>query len=246
MMNDETLTLYYYDELSAAERREVEAALASDSALAERYRVLREELDGLVTADTPAAPSHLVAQWHDLIDKAGSQQPVAVTSPPRSFHFGSFFWGAAVAASLAIGIAIGVFVAGDGPSTSTLVATTSPPADTSGAFSRSVFVHFRDSRDQLSAIEASTNGNRQQLILNIVDQNRLFVRMAEDNEAQDLARLLRAFEPVLMRLAAEDVSPAEAERLLAQLQFELTIVLTKLSLQASEEADAHETQDLTT
>ena len=29
-MNDETLTLYYYDELGAAERREVEAALAAD------------------------------------------------------------------------------------------------------------------------------------------------------------------------------------------------------------------------
>jgi anti-sigma factor RsiW len=43
-MNDETLTLYYYDELNAAERREVEAALAADAALAERYRVLREEL----------------------------------------------------------------------------------------------------------------------------------------------------------------------------------------------------------
>ena len=245
-MNDETLTLYYYDELSAAERREVEAALAADAALAERYRLLREDLDGLMTSDTPSAPSHLVAQWHDSIDRAAATAPVTAPSPRRTFHFGSFFWGAAVAASLAIGIGIGVFVSGDGPSTGTLVATTSPSHETTSAFSRSLLVHFRDSRDRLSAIEASTNGNRRQLVQDIVDQNRLFVRMAENNESRDLARVLRAFEPVLLRLAAEDVSPAEAERLLSQLQFELTIVLTKLSQRVSEGTDTSDSQELTT
>ena len=244
-MNDETLTLYYYDELSAAERRDVEAALAADAALAEHYRVLCEELDALMTSDTPSAPTHLVAQWHDAIDRAAAA-PVTAASPKRSFHFGSFFWGAAVAASLAIGIGIGVFVSGDDPSTGTLVATTSPSHETTGAFSRSLLVHFRDSRDRLSAIEASSNGNLRELIQDIVDQNRLFVRMAEDNQSQDLARLLRAFEPVLMRLAAEDVSPAEAERLLAQLQFELTIVLTKLSQQVSEGTDTSDSKELKT
>ena len=94
--------------------------------------------------------------------------------------------------------------------------------------------------------EASSNGNRRELIQDIVDQNRLFVRMAENNESRDLARVLRAFEPVLMRLAAEDVSPAEAERLLAQLQFELTIVLTKLSQRVSEGTDTSDSQELTT
>ena len=70
--------------------------------------------------------------------------------------------------------------------------------------------------------------------------------MAKDNESQDLARVLRAFEPVLLRLASEDVTPAEAERLLAKLQFELTIVLTKLSRQVSDKTQATETQDLST
>ena len=245
-MNDETLTLYYYDDgLSAAERREVEAALASDPSLAARYEALCAELDGLGEAESAAAPTHLVAQWHDTLDRAADQEVFAVVPSRKSFHFGSFFWGAAIAASLAVGISIGVFIAGDDPvpDIGMVAAVSQDPAD---AFSRGLLVHFRDSRDQLSAIEASTNGNRQQLIQNIIAQNRLFVRMAKDNESQDLARVLRAFEPVLMRLATEDVTPAEAERLLAQLQFELTIVLTKLSRQVSDKTQATETQDLST
>ena len=43
-MNDETLTLYYYDELSAAERREVEAALAADAGLADHAGVVAHQL----------------------------------------------------------------------------------------------------------------------------------------------------------------------------------------------------------
>jgi hypothetical protein len=241
-MNDETLTLYYYDELSVAERREVAAALESDAALAERYRVLREELDGLMTSEAPAAPTHLVAQWHDVIDKAATNELVAVAPPSRSFHFGSFFWGAAIAASLAIGIAIGVFVSGDDPTTTPMVAHTSPaPVDASGAFSRGLLVHFRDSRQQLAGINPGMNGERQLLIQSIIDQNRLFERIADQNDSADLARVLRAFEPILVRLAAEDVSPEEAARLQAQLSFELGVVLTKLGRRVSESTDDIET-----
>lgn len=243
-MNDETLTLYYYDDgLTAAERREVEAALASDPALVERYEALCTELDGLGEPAVAEVPPHLVAQWHDALDRAADREVFAVVPSRRSFHFGSFFWGAAIAASLAIGVGIGFFIAGDDPVPDGGMVATVSPAD---AFSRGLLVHFRDSRDQLSAIEASTNGNRQQLIQNIIAQNRLFVRMAKDNESQDLARVLRAFEPVLLRLASEDVTPAEAERLLAQLQFELTIVLTKLTRQVSDKTETTETQDIST
>jgi hypothetical protein len=241
-MNDETLMLYYYDELSAAERREVEAALAADATLAERYRVLRDELEGLVTSATPSAPSHLVEQWHDAIDKAAAREAVVASPPRRAFHFGSFFWGAAVTAALAIGVAIGVFVSGGDPSVDNVVAhTEAPPADASGAFSRGLFVHFRDSREQLVGIDPDMNGERQLLIQNVIDQNRLFERMAEQNDAGDLARVLRAFEPVLVRLASEDVSPEEAAKLQAQLSFELGIVLTKLGQRVSNETDDIET-----
>jgi DNA-binding FadR family transcriptional regulator len=49
------------------------------------------------------------------------------------------------------------------------------------------------------------------------------------NDSQNLARVLRAFEPILLRLAADDIAPEDAEALRAQLAFELDVMLTKLS-----------------
>ena len=41
--------------------------------------------------------------------------------------------------------------------------------------------------------------------------------------------MLRAFEPILLKLASDDITPLEAEALRAQLTFELNVVLTKIS-----------------
>ena len=47
--------------------------------------------------------------------------------------------------------------------------------------------------------------------------------------------MLRAFEPILLRLAADDIAPEDAEALRAQLAFELNVMLTKLSRKPSKE-----------
>ena len=77
--------------------------------------------------------------------------------------------------------------------------------------------------------------------MQIINQNRLYQRAAEQNEADDLARVLRAFEPVLVRLAAEDLSDTDAEALRAKLAFELNVMLTKLSRDTSNETDTART-----
>ncbi len=79
------------------------------------------------------------------------------------------------------------------------------------------------------------------MVNQIINQNRLFERAAEQNDADDLARVLRAFEPVLVRLAEEDLSDAEAEALRAKLAFELNVMLTKLSRDASNVTDTEQT-----
>jgi DNA-binding FadR family transcriptional regulator len=76
------------------------------------------------------------------------------------------------------------------------------------------------------------------LILQIIEQNRLFERAAEQNNSQSLARVLRAFEPILLRLAADDIAPEDAEALRAQLAFELNVMLTKLSRDTSKETQS--------
>lgn len=241
-MNEETLTFYYYEDgLSDAERREVENALKSDVELAGRYRDLCRELDGIGSVEASPAPPHLVARWHDAIDREAARNEVAKQSS-RNFHFGSFFWGTAVAASLAIGIAIGVNMTGRGidivdPGV-TAVNTVSPGGNTSTALSRGLLVHFEDSKNQLASLAPDANGDRSLLIMDIIHQNRLFERVAARNDAPDLARLLRAFEPVLMRLAAEDLSPEDAAAIQAQLAFELNIVLTKLAQELSNDSDS--------
>ena len=112
-MNEENLTLYYYDELDPAERREVEAALNTDLTLARQYRKLSQELDKLKDVESHSAPAHVVARWHDVVDRAAEREANAAPKQRGGFHFGSFFWGAAVAASLAVGIALGVYLSGE-------------------------------------------------------------------------------------------------------------------------------------
>lgn len=246
-MNDETLTLYYYDDgLTAAERQQVESALRSDTELAARYNKLCRQLDGLRDIDSPAAPSHLVARWHDVINRAAEREAIATPKPRSSFHLGSFFWGTAVTASLALGIAIGVYMTnglvGDSDPGDTRAMLIEPAAaEVPIAFSRGLLVHFQESRDQLNDLSPDSNGERSLLIMNIIQQNRLFARIAKQNESQDLARVLRAFEPILVRLAADDISPEDAAALQSQLAFELNVVLTKLARQVSDETDSIDT-----
>lgn len=80
---------------------------------------------------------------------------------------------------------------------------------------------------------ADADGTRSLLIADIVEQNRAFEHAAERNNAQDVARVLRAFEPILLRLASDDIAPDDAESLRRQLSFELNVMLTKLSSRTS-------------
>ncbi|MFT5804014.1 MAG: anti-sigma-K factor RskA [Candidatus Paceibacteria bacterium] len=250
-MNEQTLTFYYYDDgLDEDERRAVELALASDPQLAQQYQRLAAELDALLgSASAPAeAPSHLRAQWHDVVDRAAQQEAALsrpVVAPKSWFHAASFFWGGALTASLVLGVTIGVYMTaeqGPGAATGPLLAAADPvTAADSGAFSRGLLLHFQDSRRQLAALPATENGERSELIFELVAQNRLFERAAEQSDAQDLARVLRAFEPVLLRLIEEDLPATEMAALRSQLGFELNIMLTKLAVELSDKADTIET-----
>lgn len=225
-MNEDTLILYYYnDGLSEEERRDIEAALHRDAALAARYDALCRQLNGLADTESPAIPSHTVERWHDAIDREARLERGRQRQPrQRTFSGLSFAWGAALAAALVLGIGL-------------TMTRTEPvielPQTAPGAFARGVQVHFRDTHGQLSTMPFESSADRTELVLQIIAQNRLFERAAEQHDSDDLARVLRAFEPILVRLAAEDISPQEAEALRAQLVFELNVMLTKLSRDTS-------------
>lgn len=239
MTTDEKLTLYFYDDgLTASERREIEAALVAEPALAERYATLQRRLESLRDQPDVRAPAGAVRRWHDSIDRAARLEPATSTPPGNSFHLMSFVWGGAIAAGLALIAAI-FFLAGrtgDAPAGESIADVPAQrPAVVPVAFTNGLQVHLRDSYAELAQLSAHTEDQRNWLLLQIVQQNRMFERAADANNAPDVARLLRAFEPILMRLANDDMPTDDAEALRAQLAFELSAMLTKLESRASED-----------
>jgi len=105
------------------------------------------------------------------------------------------------------------------------------------AFERGLEVHLQQSSQKLVDLPTDTDEQRAMLIMRMVQENRSFEAAAERNGAGDLARVLRAFEPILMQLASQDITPAEARALQAQLTFELNVMLTKLGRNTSEGSD---------
>jgi hypothetical protein len=197
-----------------------------------------DELVAAHRADSHTPPPATVQRWHDALDAAAAGEQIT-TRPARStWHPTSFFMGMAVAATLALGIAIGFFLAGDEPVIDAQMAGVETPAATMpDALSRGLRVHFRDSRQQIMNLPDAED--RTLLVLRIIEQNRMFENAAISGDAPKLARVLRAFEPILLQLAADDLATTDAAALQAQLAFEMNVMLTKLGAGSSD--DSHTT-----
>ena len=240
MINDDTLTLYYYnDGLTDGERKQVESALRNDTALAARYDALCHQMSEWSDPEVPTAPPHLVARWHDSIDRAARSENAAPAIKKHGpFQFFSFAWGGALAATLALGVALGMFFSGNDvmPTPEGTPVEVIQSALVPSSFTRGLQVHLRESQWELASLPADASTDSTQLLMQIIEQNRMFERAAKQNNTPNVARLLRAFEPILMRLANEDIAPEDAEALRAQLAFELNVMLTKLASDPSKEA----------
>jgi hypothetical protein len=245
MINEETLTLYYYDDgLTENERRDVESALARHANLAAKYAELCHQFERLSSPDEHRVPSHLVHRWQDSIKDVAKRESTDLqqSAAPRSSY--SLAWGGAVSVALAIGIGIGVYFSGNEQvdpiaennfaGAQAMVGATVP-----ASFTRGLTLHLQDSEREIARLTADSSGDQTALVIQIIEQNRVFARSAKLNDSANLARLLRAFEPILMRLASDDVAPADAAALRSQLSFELNVMLTKMAQDTSN--DSHST-----
>lgn len=199
---------------------------------------MNDDIDDLVAAhreDAHQPPSHRVRQWHDSIDAAAALERGRAKEPQDGWRPGSLFWGMAVSAALAIGVGIGFFTSDDGIENDVPNLVANPPQAgvIPAAFTRGLQYHLRDSKQQLASF--GSDSDRIMLVLQLIEQNRLFENAADQNNAPKLARVLRAFEPILLRLATTDIAPEDAEALRAQLSFELNVMLTKLASKSSDE-----------
>ncbi len=242
-MNDDKLTLYYYkDGLTQSERLAVTNALAADAELAARYKSLSNALSQFGDAETDAVPTDMMQRFHNTIDRAANMERGAARQSSPPVHFWSFFWGAAITAALALGIGLGVWFSGDvDPGLGeTLVVDITPQSDVVPVvFQRSIQNYFRESQREITELPMDAEADRLILILRLIDQNRLFEKAATQNNSPKLARVLRAFEPILVQLASDDIAPEDAEALRAQLAFELNVMLTKLTRDTSDGRQAN-------
>jgi len=242
-MNDDKLTLYYYkDGLTKDERLEVTNALAADAELAARYQSLCNALSKMGSETAPALPADMMARLHESLDRAAAIERGREPVRPTNLHPMSFFWGAAITAALAIGIGLGAWFSSSEtiePTvvTPTMVDVTPVPAAVPVAFQRSAQNYLRESQMEIASLPVDAEADRLMLIVRLIEQNRLFEKAATRNNSTDLARVLRAFEPILVQLASDDIAPEEAEALRSKLAFELNVMLTKLSRDASDGQD---------
>jgi anti-sigma-K factor RskA len=181
MINDETLTLYYYDELGPTERGRVASAINNDALLAARYTALCRDLDPLRESVDVAAPAHAVHRWSESLDKAARMEDKALRRPGRPVHFLSFLLGAAVTAAVAVAIGSAVYFANDelaSPAVQEQLA--GQPAAASRAvpasFSRGLQDYLQQSQSDLAKLGTDADINRKALIMQIIDQNRMFER----------------------------------------------------------------------
>jgi hypothetical protein len=242
MITEDTLLLYYYDELPPGERMEIDVALDADPALTSRYRDLCAALaDWRGSAETPA-PDEQKRRWHDSIDKMAK----ANAGRPRVRREGPRFWLFGIAAALTAALVAGVFIGTNlveqpvpyvVPDTSSAGPDTYPAAVTPASFTRGLQQHLLASAAEVSRMAPGDSG-RALLTMQLIQQNRMFERAAMQSNAQNLARVLRAFEPILLQLANEDIAPQDMEALRMQLAFELKVMLTKLETASSEDAHA--------
>ncbi|HNP36294.1 MAG TPA: hypothetical protein PKK10_10605 [Woeseiaceae bacterium] len=236
---DDLLTLYFYEDgLSADERDEVGNAIASDTVLAERYARLEERLSALPTDDAAPLPDDMLQRFHETIERAARSEHNTTAKARRVPHFWSFLLGSAATAAIVVAVMAGMMQRDNPvPDTAPLIVDLNPVVEADPTFlRRGLKVYFRDSQNGLSSWSNDDDAARIAVIASLVQQNRLFEKLAAQHEAPDLARVLRAFEPILLKLAADDISAEESASLRDKLSFELNVMLTKLTREASDVA----------
>jgi hypothetical protein len=234
MITDDDLLLYYYrDGLDAAERARIGAALAAQPELAQRLHRLVARLDAAAAIPEVEVPAHVNQRWRAALDQAARRQTTAAPLESRRF-FTDTRWLAAAAVVLVAIISLVQFTR---QPQLPQHAQVTPPTSTqttegkgASAYERGLKTHLESSAQQLASLEKATPEERARLIATIVEQNRIFALAAERADEPQLARVLRAFTPVLESLKTKD---GDATASVAQLAFEMRVMQGRLASAAS-------------
>ena len=223
--DDELLLFHWQDGLDAARRREIAAALTRDARLGARYARLVADLDRLGQLPTPPDDELRSARWQRALRDDGTK-PAA-----RDWR-----WPLALAATVA---ALAWWPLQRAHDARDLASAALPPDATVARASpsdpaliaRSVRVQLSDASAELPSLFTQPADVRAALVQRWIDEQRALARAADAAGDAQLARTLRAFEPLLRDLAAGEPTAAGADR--EQLAFEWAVMQTKLATSRS-------------
>ena len=229
MINDDELLLYYYRELDAAERARIGAALAEQPDLARRLHALVARLDAASAATEVPVPDHVQQRWQAALDQAATR---ARREPEDRRFFSPLRWQMAAAAAVAAVALVVTFKVMQPPPTPIAVnpvpeATEAAPGkDEASAYENGLKFHLASTERRLAGLGSATPEERARLVEVIVGQNRMYALAAERAGEPQLARVLRAFNPILEDLADGRSETSTAD--IAQLSFELRVMQARL------------------
>jgi anti-sigma-K factor RskA len=216
MISDDDLLLYYYrDGLDATQRARIGTALAEQPELARRLHRLVAQLDTVADMPEVAVPPHVQRRWENAL---GRVEPAKRMRPP----FAAFRWQAAAAAVVAVVLLVTVQLVLRSPQEQPIAAAT--PA--ASAYERGLRWHLASTEQGLAKLDSAQPEERARLVATIVEQNRMFALAAERASEPQLARVLRAFTPILESLAVDPGDASASD--IAQLSFELRVMQARL------------------
>lgn len=226
MISDDDLILYYYrDGLPADERARIATMLAEDPELSKRFHSLTRRLDEAAAAPAREIPVPMKFQrrWAAALEEKQLETPRERTERRRG-TFANYALAYAMAAAAFVAIFSLWFVVYRMPAPKPAVAATAPAS--SSAYERGLKSHLASTEQQLASLESATPEERQRLVETIIEQNRIYAIAAERAGEPQLARVLRAFAPVLESVAKGDTNTSAD---VAQLAFELRVMQDRLA-----------------
>jgi hypothetical protein len=222
MISDDDLLLYHYrDGLDASERARIGAEVSSDPQLAQRLQRLVARLDAAAAMPEVPVPAQTQRRWQAALERAAlDDRAGAARRAPRASYLKLRWLGAAAAAAV---VALVLFVP---DRTVEIAAPVTVSTHEASAYERGLKMHLASTERQIAGLESASPEQRARLIETIVSQNRIYALAAERAGEPQLARVLRAFAPILEDLAHEG---GDSSASIAQLSFELRVMQGRLN-----------------
>jgi len=172
-------------------------------------------------APETAVPMKFQRRWAAALEEKAAETPTARSARRHKLFFNYAPWYAAAAGVFIVLLALPHMLG-------RMPATPTPPVamTNTSAYERGLASHLANTEQQLASLESATPEERRRLVDTIVEQNRVYALAAERAGEPQLARVLRAFSPVLESVARGDQDTSAS---VAQLAFELRVMQGRLA-----------------